>query len=216
MKYHLYIFLQADHQYKFLSPKAQSQLISAFTKTIQQETRILCNTFATLGLKEQSSVLLWLQGESVETMQNFLNTLLHTPLGRYLSISHTLFGMVRQTQYSASGKQEDTNWKGATYLIIYPFTKTHAWHSLDFPTRKKLMEGHIKIGRKYPQISQLLLYSYGIDDAEFIVSYETENLTEFQQLVIELRTDPVRAYTKSDTPIFTCIHKSLEDVLTFL
>ncbi|HWY79831.1 MAG TPA: chlorite dismutase family protein, partial [Candidatus Sulfotelmatobacter sp.] len=135
----------------------------------------------------------------------------------YLIITYTLFGMTRPTQYSpGSSGHLDTSRKGGAYLTIYPFTKTHAWYTLKFEERKKFMQGHIAIGRRYPQIVQLLLYSYGIDDNEFIVSYEMDDLMEFQSLIIELRSDDVRAYTLKDTPIFTCVYKSLEEILTFL
>jgi chlorite dismutase len=162
-------------------------------------------------------MLFWLQAKSVEEIQDFFNKLLHTDLGRYLKISYTLFGTTRPTQYSrGSSGHLDTTRKGGAYLIIYPFTKKYEWHTFDFKKRKELMEGHIAIGRNFPQITQLLLYSYGIDDQEFIVSYETDDLTDFQSLVIELRSDKVRAYTQSDTPIFTCIYKSFEEVLNYI
>ncbi len=78
------------------------------------------------------------------------------------------------------------------------------------------MGGHVSIGKKHDKISQLLLYSFGIDDSEFIVSYETDDLSAFQTLVMELRSDKVRSYTLKDTPIFTCIYKTPQEVLTFL
>lgn len=87
---------------------------------------------------------------------------------------------------------------------------------LDFEKRRKLMGGHVSIGKKYPQIEQVLLYSYGLDDQEFIVSYETDDLSLFQSLVMELRSDKVREYTLRDTPVFTCIYKTPEQVLDFL
>src|SRR6185437_1319163 len=114
-------------------------------------------------------------------VQLFLNKLLHTKLGEYLVITHTLFGMTRPTQYSKTSTTHLEGYrKGARYLVIYPFTKIQAWYFLDFEKRKKLMAGHIAVGRKYPQVEQVLLYSYGVDDSEFIVSYETDNLLEFQ------------------------------------
>lgn len=187
-----------------------------FLKKIQKHEAIITYSFTTVGLK-QHVFMLWMQSDSVETLQEFLNELLHTKLGRYLHVSHTLFGMTRATQYSrGSTSHEDTLRKGGKYLIIYPFTKTKEWYMLNFQERRDLMKGHITIGRKYPQISQILLYSYGIDDNEFIVSYETNSLPEFQELIIELRSDPVRMYTLKDTPIFTCIYRDLEDTLKFI
>ncbi len=198
----------------------QSKKISykkAFLKELQKEKKVITYTYATLGLKTNTTFLLWLQADSVEEIQQYLNKLMHTEMGNFLKITYTLLGMTRQTQYSsATSKQLDTSRKGGKYLIIYPFTKTNEWYKLTFEKRKELMKGHISVGRNYPQITQLLLYSYGIDDQEFIVSYETDDLADFQRLVIELRSDKVRAYTLKDTPIFTCIYKTTEELIEFI
>jgi chlorite dismutase len=158
-----------------------------------------------------------MQSDSIESIQDLLNNLMHTTLGQYLTISYTLFGMTRQTQYSDQAKGHlATERKGGAYLIIYPFNKTKEWYMIDFETRRKLMGGHVSFGKRYPQITQLLLYSYGVDDNEFIVSYETDDLPAFQSLVMELRHDKVRAYTLKDTPIFTCVYKTPDAVLAYL
>lgn len=211
MKYHNYIFFTPKDVIPSNAPTDE------FINTITAEKKVLTYSYTTLGLKADTAIMLWLQSNELETMQNLLKNLLHTPLGKNLRISYTLLGMTRPTQYyPASVKHEDTSRKGGKYLIIYPFTKTHAWYMLDFEQRRELMKGHIAIGKKYPQINQLLLYSYGIDDQEFIVSYETDSLADFQQLVMELRSDAVRAYTQKDTPIFTAIYRPMEETLSFL
>lgn len=217
MTYHSYIFFTIRPKFSKLDLDEQNTIKKAFLKELQNEKNVITYSYSTLGLKVNTNILFWFQADSVEDIQSFLNKLQHTELGAYLKISHTLFGMTRPTQYSSTSTGHlDTTRKGGAYLVIYPFTKTKEWYQLDFSKRKNLMKGHIAIGRNFPQITQLLLYSYGIDDQEFIVSYETDSLLEFQSLVIELRSDKVRAYTLSDTPIFTCIYKSFEEVLEFI
>jgi chlorite dismutase len=215
MIYHNYIFFSIRSSFYKLTKDKQEKYKKAFIKELQNEKKVISYTYSNLGLKSHSTFLLWMQADSVEAIQNRLNTLMHTELGNYLKITYTLFGLIRRSQYSSSG-QSDTRRKGGAYLIIYPFTKTYEWYKLSFEKRKELMKGHMSIGRNYPQITQLLLYSYGLDDQEFIVSYETDDLSDFQNLVIDLRSDKVRAYTKNDTPIFTCIYKSPEELIEFL
>lgn len=217
MRCHNYIFFQSNPLFHDLNNVLQEEFKKEFLEELIQEKNVVTNTYATLGLKTNMNMLLWFQAETIDSIQLFLNRLMHTKLGTYLTITHTLFGMIRPTQYSSSSVTHiDTNRKGGKYLVIYPFTKTQDWYLLDFGVRKDLMDGHISVGRKYPQITQLLLYSYGIDDSEFIVSYETDDLSEFQKLVMDLRSDKVRAYTKKDVPIFTCIYKAQENILDFL
>ena len=39
---------------------------------------------------------------------------------------------------------------------------------MDRETRQGMMNEHIRVGRQYPEISQLLLYSTGLQDQEFV------------------------------------------------
>ena len=96
---------------------------------------------------------------------------------------------------------------------MYPFTKTAEWYLLSQATRQGMMNEHIKVGHEYAHIRQILVHSFGMDDQEFIVSYETEDLLDFQSLVIALRATDGRKHTLKDTPIFTCVHRPLREAL---
>jgi len=87
---------------------------------------------------------------------------------------------------------------------------------MSFDDRRQIMGEHVKVGTGYEMIRQCLLYSYGIDDYEFVVSYETADLKKFQDLVIDMRHTRSRLYTLTDTPIFTCIYKPLNKLMEWL
>ncbi len=164
--------------------------------------------------------MLWLQAKEIEVIQNFLNTLLHTELGRHLTITHSLLGLTRPSQYSRKKDEEDEPSEKEKsikkYLVVYPFTKTKEWYLLSFEARKELMIGHMRVGGKFDTIDQVLLYGFGVDDPEFIVSYQMDSLFDFQTLVMELRSTEARLYTENDTPIYTCIYKSLPEALEMI
>lgn len=67
------------------------------------------------------------------------------------------------------------------------------------------MDEHIQVGRKYPSIRLNTTYSFGLDDHEFIVAFETDEPSDFLDLVQELRESTVSMYTLQDTPLFTYI-----------
>jgi chlorite dismutase len=217
MTYHSYIFFDVRPSFLELTTSQQNAFKKSFLTALTKEKEIITYSYATLGLKKDTHLMLWMQSDAAEKIQDFINQLLHTDLGKYLRISYTLFGMTRPTQYSKiSTAHNYTERKGGKYLIIYPFNKTKEWYMMSFEKRRELMAGHISIGKKYPQIEQLLLYSFGVDDNEFIVSYEVDDLATFQNLVMELRSDKVRLYTVKDTPIFTCIYKEWRKVLEYM
>jgi chlorite dismutase len=101
----------------------------------------------------------------------------------------------------------------SAYLFVYPFTKTHEWYQLPFPERQAMMDEHIVLGNKYPSVRIHTTYSFGIDDNEFVLAFETDKPQDFLDLVMEMRGSKARPYTLKDTPIFTCVAKDVPAIL---
>src|SRR5688500_20125198 len=91
------------------------------------------------------------------------------------------------------------------YLFVYPFEKKREWYRLPMEERQRIMANHIEVGRRYPQITINTAYSFGLDDQEFVVSFEADEPGDFLDLVQELRGSEASSYTLRDTPIFTCV-----------
>jgi len=132
-----------------------------------------------------------------------------------LEPAHVLWGLTRPSEYSRSAKsaQEIDSFAEARtpYLVMYPFTKTADWYLLGRDTRQGMMNEHIRIGKQFREITQLLLYSFGLQDQEFVVVYETDDLQLFSKLVYDLRDTQARRYTKGDTPLHTGVLISPEE-----
>ena len=78
------------------------------------------------------------------------------------------------------------------------------------------MREHAMIGRNYPTLKLNTAYSFGIDDQEFVVAFETDSVHDFLDLMMELRHTDASQYTLRDTPIFTCISMSARESLDAL
>jgi chlorite dismutase len=70
----------------------------------------------------------------------------------------------------------------------------------------------MKLGRRYPMVRQALAYSFGLDDQDFIVAYETDDLPAFGDLVRELRSTESRRSTVRDTPILLGIRRPVDEL----
>jgi len=135
-------------------------------------------------------------------------------LRRYLKPVQTLWGFTRVSTYSRGKSAQDMDaFEGerSSYFVAYPFSKSKEWYLMSMDARQGQMNEHIKIGKTYPDIKQLLLYSFGLQDQEFVVAYETENLVQFSELVNALRSTEGRRHTSLDTPIVTGIHRTAEE-----
>jgi chlorite dismutase len=56
-------------------------------------------------------------------------------------------------------------------------------------------------------------YSFGLDDQEFVVAFETDQPSDFLDLVQELRESKASRYTLRDTPMYTCRQLQLAECL---
>jgi hydrogen peroxide-dependent heme synthase len=83
-------------------------------------------------------------------------------------------------------------------MAFYPMNKRRAgndnWYMLDFATRKRLMGGHARVGRKYAgRVSQLITGSVGLDDWEWGVTLMAHQTDALKEIVYEMRFDEVSA-----------------------
>jgi chlorite dismutase len=78
------------------------------------------------------------------------------------------------------------------------------------------MQDHIRVGRETPEVDNHTTYSFGLDDQEFVVAFDTDDAGAFLDLVQRLRTTEASSYTLRDTPSFTCLAVSLERALNAL
>lgn len=128
----------------------------------------------------------------------------------HLEPAITLWGLTRPSPYTRrGGSDREIDAVGGErdrYLVVYPFGKTPDWYLLPEGERRELMAGHIKVGRRYDVVRQLLLYSFGLQDQEFVVVYETPDLGAFSELVRDLRETDARRFTALDTPVLTALH----------
>lgn len=133
---------------------------------------------------------------------------------RFVRPTQTLWGYTRVSQYARGKSEQDMDpfdGERQRYFVAYPFSKTKEWYLMSMDARQGQMNEHIKLGKGYPEIKQLLLYSFGLQDQEFVVAYEMADLPKFSKLVNELRMTEARRHTLLDTPLITGILRTPEE-----
>jgi chlorite dismutase len=212
--------LRLDPAWRRLTPEERERDTIDFRAAAERaDQRLRQHSYSTIGLRSEGDLLLWRMAERLEDIEEASADMLRSGLGRWLTTGLSLLGMTRPSQYvKRPTSQEQSMLEGirSRYLAIYPFVKSVEWYLTPAAERQRQMGGHMKIGRRYPQVRQLLAYSFGIDDQEFVVAYETDDLVSYQDLVRELREAEARRATVRDTPIITAIHRPLGEILAML
>jgi chlorite dismutase len=194
--------------------------IAAFCAAAERSSgRLVQHAYSTIGLRAEGDLLLWRMAERIEEIEETAADLLASGIGRWLTPAISMLGLTRPSQYvKRPSSQEQSLFLGkrSPYLVVYPFVKSVDWYLTPAEERQEVMKGHMRVGHRFPQVRQLLAYSFGLDDQEFIVAYETDDLVGFQDLVRELRETESRRSTVRDTPIITGIHRPLGEILSQL
>jgi chlorite dismutase len=186
-----------------------------FISSVERPSDVKTFAYTMVGLKPGIDLLLWRLAPSLESLEESAAAALRCGMGTWLSVRQSFLGLIQPSQYvKKPTPQEQSLFSGerSRYLIVYPFTKSADWYLTDKDTRQRVMNEHMKVGHGYPQVRQLLAYSFGLDDQDFVVAYETDDLAAFGELVRALRSTESRRSTVRDTPILTGIHRPLGEL----
>ena len=196
------------------SKRALGDVVHAFSDRVQ------IRSYSLVGTRGDADLLLWQICDRLEDIQQLASFINGTPMGPYLTMPYSYVAMTRPSVYvsqdDARAKRMELHPGDSKYLFVYPFVKTRDWYQLPLEQRQTMMDEHIRIGRKYPSVKLNTTYSFGLDDQEFVVSFETDEPADFLDLVMELREARTSLYTLRDTPIFSCIAMGLEEALDSL
>ena len=173
--------------------------------------------FSLVGTRGDCDLMVRAVAPSLDPIHELHVLMNQSGLMRWAEVAHSYLAMTKPSVYSDEpmplGPRPGAD---SNYLIVYPMWKKREWYSLPEDERMRIMRAHIEVGRRHGTIDINTAYSFGLDDQEFVVSFDADDPGEFLDLVQELRGTESSAYTESETPIFTCLHTSVERALDAL
>ena len=203
-------FYRVDPKWRWLADMGKAESAKEVEHVIKQ-TGVRFRTYSTVGLRGESDFMLWTGARTVDDIQRVTSRLYSTVFGKYLMPSLNYISCTRPSAYSSGNRTASflTDDPPKKYAIVYPFTKTREWYLLDEGQRQQMMDEHIAVSRRHQGIVLNTTYSFGLDDHDFMLAFETDDLADFQDLIMELRATQVSRYVKSDTPMMICVKKDI-------
>ncbi len=218
-----FAFYRVDPAWRRL-PQREREAGKKEFKTIVEEyvPEILILPYTLVGIRADADLMLWRITYDLDLLQRMATKLLTTGVGAYLSPTYSYLAMTKRSIYV--DKLDPDHPADRTrivpgkskYLFVYPFVKTRDWYRMTQAARQGMMDEHIQIGTKYQSVKLNTTYSFGLDDQEFVVAFETDRPGDFLDLVMEMRGAEASRFTLRDTPTFTCLARSLDEALDSL
>src|SRR5215207_5352033 len=226
-QYIRYLFYKAQPSWRQLARAerevARTDLLGAL-EPFAERLPVL-RAYSTLGTRADADFMLWMVTDRLEDFQELQAAVLGSPMGSHLDTAYSYLAMTKRSQYvdrhvhadgDGEGRRTRIRPTGRKYLFVYPMVKKRPWYRLSLAERQSAMDEHIRVGHEFPRVKINTSYSFGLDDQEFVVAFETDYPADFLDLVERLRGGEASAYTERETPIFTCVAGSIEEVLELL
>lgn len=216
-----FAFYRVDPAWRRLSKEEREAGKKEFSAGVEEwRQSLLLIPYSTVGLRSETDFMLWRIGDSLELFQGMTRQLNRTALGAYLTTPYSFLAMTKRSIYvdkhihpGQEGRRAQIIPGEYHYLFVYPFLKTREWFLLPIERRQEMMNVHIEVGHKFPSVKLNTTYSFGLDDQEFVVAFESDHPADFLDLVMALRETEGSRFTLRDTPIFTCIRKTIQEAL---
>jgi len=186
---------------------------------------VVLRTYSLVGTRGDADFMVWLISDDLEQHHRFSARLNHLRMAGYLSSPYHYFAMTKKSMYV--DRHEHAGQEGRSnrmiivpgtrrFLFVYPFVKTRAWYRLPKEERQRQMSEHIAMGHRYPSVKINTTYSFGLDDQEFVVAFESDSVPDFLDLVHEMRESEASTHTVRDVPSFTCQAMSAAEMVDAL
>jgi len=216
-----FYFYELDSAFRKLPEAEQHEAKSEFAAVVRkyEESGTIVVPYATVGLRSGCDFFLWRIDYDMERLQNMQVELNRTTLGKHLKAVQSFLSMSKRSTYidkiDPSHDETRTRIKPGRgkFIFVYPFVKTREWYLLHEQTRQGIMDEHIWVGNKYPTVKLNTTYSFGVDDQDFVVAFEGDYPEDFVELVQKLRETDSSRYTVRDTPFYTGIKGTVDEVL---
>jgi chlorite dismutase len=211
-----FTFLKIDPAWRRLPAAERSRHKHEFASACEDfATDRFLRTYSLVGTRGDVDLMLWAASPNLKDIHEFHVVLAQSGLLGWAESPYSYLAMTKESEYSQEERLE-LHSSRRRYLFVYPFWKKREWYRLPAEERMRIMREHIEVGQRYPSVSINTTYSFGLDDQEFVVAFESDEPGDFLDLVQDLRTSESSSFTLRDTPIFTCIAAGVRRALDAL
>ncbi len=125
-----------------------------------------------------------------------------TDLGRRLELSHAFTGIVRPAEFTRDHAPAFVKGEAPRrFLCVYPFVRTPEWYLLPSEERAALLREHGEMGREFPDVLANTTSAFGINDWEWILAFEADDLGRIVDCIRRLREAEARRLHEGRDPV---------------
>ena len=169
------------------------------------------------GLRADADYMFWWHAAASDDLQEIYARFRRTRLGRASEPVWSAMALHRPAEFNKGhipaflAEEEPRN-----YVSVYPFVRSYEWYLIEPAERRRLLAQHGMMAREYPDVRANTVASFSLNDYEWILAFEADELHRIVDLMRHLRGAAARRHTRVEIPFYTGRRKPVRELVAAL
>jgi chlorite dismutase len=169
------------------------------------------------GLRADADFMFWWVAPSSDDLQDLYVRFRRTRLGRLSEPVWSVMALHRPAEFNKSHIPAFlADEEPRAYVSVYPFVRSYQWYLLDPAERRRLLAQHGMMAREYPDVRANTVACFSLNDYEWILAFEADELHRIVDLMRHLRGAEARVHTRVEIPFYTGRRKPVRELVASL
>jgi hydrogen peroxide-dependent heme synthase len=169
------------------------------------------------AFRADADFMFWWIAPTSDDLQDLYMRFRRTRLGRCSEAVWSVMALHRPAEFNKSHipaflAEEEPR----AYVSVYPFVRSYRWYLLDPDERRKMLAEHGMMAREYPDVRANTVACFALNDYEWILAFEADELYRIVDLMRHLRGAEARLHTREETPFYAGRRKPIRELVDSL
>jgi chlorite dismutase len=168
------------------------------------------------GMRADADYMFWWTAPSADDLQEMYARFRRTGLGRVSEPAWSVMALHRPAEFNKSHTPAFLTEEPRAYVSVYPFVRSYEWYLLDDAERRSMLAEHGMMARDFPDVRANTVPSFALNDYEWILAFEADELHRIVDLMRHLRGSRARLHTREEIPFYAGRRKPVGELLAAL
>jgi peroxiredoxin len=169
------------------------------------------------GLRAGADYMFWWVAPDPDDLQDLYTGFRRMRLGRCSEPVWSVMALHRPAEFNKSHipafvAEEEPR----AYVSVYPFVRSYQWYLLDPADRRRMLAEHGMMAREYPDVRANTVPCFALNDYEWILAFEADELHRLVDLMRHLRGSEARLHTRVEIPFYAGRRKPVRELVAAL
>ena len=169
------------------------------------------------GMRADADYMLWWVAPTSDELQEMYVNFRRSKLGRASEPVWSAMALHRPAEFNKGhipaflADEEPKN-----YVCVYPFVRDYEWYLIEESERRRMLAEHGMMAREYPDVRANTVACFALNDYEWMLCFEADELHRIVDLMRHLRSAEARRHTRVEIPFYTGRRKSVAELFAAL